>query len=477
MSKDMITDEANLKQGEKPYEKPNITKIQTRLAGKAGLPSPEFSQKIRESIDGVDIGQLVEKWGSPLFVISERTIRERYEAAKEAFTLRYPRSRFAWSYKTNYLKAVCALFHDMGSLAEVVSSFEYDKARKLGVPGHGIIFNGPYKPFEALEKAASEGAMIHVDCFDEIHELEKVSRKLDRVLPIGVRINMDTGIYPRWSRFGFNLENGQAGDAIRRINAGKRLEVVGLHTHIGTFILDPGAYGRAVGKLMAFAEEVRKIWGKPIRYVDLGGGFASMNSLKGVYQPPEVVIPSIEAYADAICGALFSSVREEPYPELILETGRHLIDEAGFLVSTVLSARNLVNGQRGYVMDAGVNLLYTSTWYNFRVETDRKGQGIFEPSALLGPLCMNIDVIEESLMLPRLQPGTRVILSPVGAYNLTQSMQFIHCRPATVMVRKNGTVDLVSRRETLEDIETRESLPEDLAGFALNNSFIEPGVV
>lgn len=450
----------------KKYEKPDISKIETRLAGKVGFVSPEFSQKIREDIDGVSIDELVEKYGSPLFVVSEKNIREKYEKAKTEFDKRYPKFTFAWSYKTNYLKSICALFHDLGSLAEVVSEFEYKKARNLGVPGDQIIFNGPYKPSEALSVAAQEGAMIHIDNFDEISDLEKVSKKLDMIIPVAIRVNMDTGVYPRWSRFGFNYDNSQALDALKRIKAGGRLVVRGLHTHVGTFILEPKAYGRAVDKLMYLAKSVKQIFGEPIEYIDLGGGFASRSRLKGIYQPPEVTIPTVDAYAEEICSSLIrnlDSSDQSTWPKLYLESGRHLIDEAGYLITSVLSARNLVSGQRGYVMDAGVNLLYTSTWYNYRVETDRPGRGNFESSTLLGPLCMNIDVIEETAMLPRLDKGTRVILSPVGAYNMTQSMQFIHCRPATVLIRESGEVQIIRRKETFEDIEIRETLPEDLA--------------
>lgn len=446
----------------KKYEKPVISKIETRLAGKSGMVSPEFSQKIRDSIEGIPVARLVEEFGSPLYVISEKKLREKYRKAHDEFSKRYPNFQFAWSYKTNYLKAVCAVFHDLGSLAEVVSSFEYEKARNLGVPGRNIIFNGPYKSCEALERAAQEDAMIHIDNFDEISDLEKVSRKLDKIIPVAIRVNMDTGVYPRWSRFGFNFDNGQALDAVKRIKAGKRLVVRGLHTHIGTFILDPKAYGRAVEKLMFLAGQVKDIFAMPIEYLDLGGGFASMSHLKGIYQPPEVVVPPVEAYAEAICGALLRNLQQEPYPRLYLESGRHLVDDAGYLITSILSARNLVNGQRGYVVDAGVNLLYTSSWYNFKVEADAAGTGNFESSALLGPLCMNIDVIEEVVMLPRLDRGTRLILSPVGAYNMTQSMQFIHTRPATVMIRESGEVNLIRRKETFADMEIRESIPEDL---------------
>ena len=123
--------------------------------GKAGIPL--IRQKIRSSIDGVPVHQLTEQYGSPLFVYSEKTIRQTYKKAYEAFSSRYPNVRFGWSYKTNYLRAICAVFHQEGAIAEVVSEFEYEKARSLGIEGKDIIFNGPYKPYESLKTAVKEG--------------------------------------------------------------------------------------------------------------------------------------------------------------------------------------------------------------------------------------------------------------------------------------------------------------------------------
>jgi diaminopimelate decarboxylase len=113
-------------------------------------------------------------------------------------------------------------------------------------------------------------------------------------------------------------------------------------------------------------------------------------------------------------------------------------------------------------MDAGVNLLYTSTWYKFNIEMEQELHGMSEPSVLNGPLCMNIDVIDDHALLPPLQRGNRLILSPVGAYNLTQSMQFIEYRPAVVLVGENGEVDLIREAESLDDIVRREILPPRL---------------
>jgi len=146
--------------------------------------------------------------------------------------------------------------HQEGSIAEVVSEFEYDKARKLGIPGKDIIYNGPHKNMSSLEKAASEGAMINIDHLDEIYDLEIVADKLGKKLKIGMRLNMDTGIHPQWSRFGLNIESGQAMDAVKRIKNGGKLELNGLHCHIGTFILEPDAYAQEIQKMIQFGYQV-----------------------------------------------------------------------------------------------------------------------------------------------------------------------------------------------------------------------------
>jgi diaminopimelate decarboxylase len=443
------------------YEKPVMLRLETGYLNKFGS-SPMYSRRVRKAIDGVNIDHLVEGHGSPLFVFSERAMRQKYREVHEAFAHRYPHVVQAWSYKTNYLQAVCAIFHDEGALAEVVSEFEYEKARKLGVPGRQIIFNGPHKPMGALRRAVEEGAQIHVDHLDEIHDLEQLAGELGRKIPIGMRLNMDTGIYPQWTRFGLNLDSGQAMDAVKRIHARGHLVLKGLHAHIGTFILDPDAYARETAKMVQFATEVTERFGFEMEYIDVGGGFPSRSKLKGTYLPPEVAVPSMDAFAEAITDALYANLPPGVFPRLILETGRALVDEAGFLITTVVATKRLPDGRRTYVADAGLNDLFTSFWYKFNIEVDREVQGMNEPAMVHGPLCMNIDVLDEGTLLPSLRRGTRLIFSPVGAYNVTQWMQFIEYRPAVVLVGEDGTVEVIREREDLTDVERRERLPDRL---------------
>ena len=91
------------------------------------------------------------------------------------------------------------MFHEEGSIAEVVSQFEYEKARALGIPGEKIIFSGPYKPLAALKTAVEENAHIQVDHFQEIEDIEQIARQLNKKVGIGIRLNLDSGIYPQWS--------------------------------------------------------------------------------------------------------------------------------------------------------------------------------------------------------------------------------------------------------------------------------------
>ncbi len=446
----------------KTYEKPVINKLRSGQMNKFGQ-SPAYARKIRTEIDGATIDELVAEHGSPLYVFSEKTIRRKYREMHTAFSTRYPNVVFGWSYKTNYLNAICAIMHQEGAIAEVVSQMEYDKARLLGIPGDQIIFNGPHKSRSALVTAVTEGATINIDHLDEILELEFIAKELDRKINIGMRLNLDAGIYPQWSRFGFNLESGQARDAVKRIVQGGHLRITGLHCHIGTFIMEPTAYARQVEKMVGFGYELEADFGFSMEYIDTGGGFPSKSRLKGVYLPPEVAIPSPDEYAEAICDALQKVLKPGDYPKLILESGRALIDEAGYMVSTVVSAKRLVDGTRSYVLDGGVNLLFTAYWFKFTIEPDREISGMNENCVLYGPLCMNIDVLDEGVMLPPMKPGTRLTFSPIGAYNNTQWMQFIEYRPNIVLVSEGGRVEVIREAEDLTDINRREILPDRLA--------------
>ena len=447
--------------GKPVYERPVIVRHQAGLMNKFSRVRTAHPQT---EIEGVSVQALVEAHGSPLFVFSERRLRERYRELQRALGLRHPRVRLAWSYKTNYLDAVCRIFHQEGAWAEVVSGMEYDKARHLGVPPEHIHFNGPYKPEPVLERALVEGAIVHLDGFDELARAEAIARTRGIRPGVAIRVSLAAeGINP-WSRFGFDLESGQARDAVARLRAGDQLDLVGLHCHLGTFLLDPAGYREAASKLAHFANDLRREHGIRLQFIDLGGGFASQNTLVAQYLPGEQVAPGFSRYAEAIAQGLAElDAPPAELPTLVLETGRALVDDAGFLVTTVHANKRLPDGRQGLVLDAGVNLLFTAFWYKHDVVPAQAFHGLPEPTVMYGPLCMNIDVMRDTLLFPPMEPGDRLVFRNVGAYNLTQWMQFITLRPAVVLVGEDGCTARIREAETLDALLRWEAMPPWLA--------------
>ncbi|MCB9692622.1 MAG: alanine racemase [Alphaproteobacteria bacterium] len=439
------------------YERPILVRHTTGLMNKYARVA---SLQPQAEIDGVPVAELLETYGSPLFVFSERTLRERYRALHDALARRWPRVRLAWSYKTNYLDGVCRVFHQEGAWAEVVSGMELEKAVANGVDPARIHFNGPYKTEADLRAAFVGGTLVHIDHFDEMLRAERVAEELGVRPGVAIRINLAAEGVPPWTRFGFNLESGEALDAVKRLLAGERLDLVGLHCHLGTFLLQPEAYEVQARKLAAFANTLRRDLGVRIQVLDLGGGFASHNALKAQYLPAEQATPSFERYGDAIARGLAElDVPPRERPVLVMEHGRALVDDAGYLLTTVHASKRLPDGRRALVLDAGVNVLFTSFWYRHDVLPTRHIPGIPEPTVLFGPLCMNIDVVRDQLLLPPVEVGEPLVLRNVGAYNVTQWMQFITYRPAVVMVGPNGQHGLLRRREDLESLRGHESVP------------------
>lgn len=442
------------------YESPSIQKMNAGLMNKFGTRTDYEPVK---QIDGVPVHSMMAQYGSPLFVLSERTMRNNYQNAVRAFTTRYPKVQFAWSYKTNYLNAVCRIFHQEGSWAEVVSGFEYRKALGNGVPGNKIIFNGPEKTNEELGMASNNGSLIHIDHFDELYQLIEMSDKLKEKPRVAIRVNMDTGVYPMWDRFGFNYENGQAWSALNKIVASGKMELTGLHCHIGTFMLSANAYATAAKKLGDLAWKCKTQLNTAIQYIDLGGGFPSTNILRGSFLPGTDAVPSVDEFAEAITKELLLlGFPPAELPLLFLESGRVLIDDAGYLLSTVLANKRLSDGRRATILDAGVNVMFTSFWYDHKITPAQDFTQHTEDMALYGPICMNIDVVRQSVNLPLLNRGDRVVIHKVGAYNMTQWMQFIQMRPNVILIDEQGQAHIIREAEKLEYVEQPEKVPYHL---------------
>jgi len=227
-------------------------------------------------------------------------------------------------------------------------------------------------------------------------------------------------------------------------------------------------YGVAAAKLADLAVGLQQKYNHYIKYIDMGGGFASKNTLKGAFLPGSDTNPSFDDYAEKITSAIINSnISPEHIPFLFLESGRAMIDDAGYLIGTVIANKRSSTGKRTTILNIGVNILFTSFWYQHKITPAQEFTHHTENTMIYGPLCMNIDVIRENVELPLLNAGDNVVIHQVGAYNMTQWMQFITLRPYVVMVSEKAEISVIRKGETMSSISDYEVIPQHLKDFKL----------
>jgi diaminopimelate decarboxylase len=401
-------------------------------------------------LNGFTVESILEEYGSPLFVFSAEDIRDNLDTFREEFIKRYEKTEVAYSYKVNYLPGILEVIHQKGISAEVASGFEYRLAKELGVPGERIVFNGPFKTKEELQLAIEDGAYINVDHFEELNTLSQIARELGRTVNIGIRINTDVGINQLPDRFGFNLESGEADAVVSKCTANKLLNVTGLHIHLTSYILESqsaedipargikliwpkgaGAYLSASKKIVNFAKSIRDKYGVETRYLDMGGGFPTVDALS--------------PYVEAITSPILEEFEESELPLLILEPGRAIVSNAAQLITTVVAVKELPGGQGAVVADAGINILPTSLFRYQQIECIKESKGELRDTIVYGPLCLQTDIIART-KLPELSAGDKLIVKNVGSYNIPQSSTFIFGQPAVIMI-DGGEIRILRNRE------------------------------
>ena len=453
----------------KTYSKPEITAFSLKDIFKYQKLS--FQTENFDEIDGVKILELVKKYGTPLYVISEKTLRETTRRFVDTFRSFYPKTILAYSYKTNYLSTVCAIMHTEGCWAEVVSGFEYNIARDLGVSGDKIIFNGPVKLDDELIQAIENNSIINIDSFTELERIKEIARRFSKPVNVGIRVNMKLN-YPPWDKFGFNYETGQAYKACKEIMESDTLNLTGFHIHSGTFITDLSIYRNAMEALISLALRCESELNANIEYLDIGGGYASTNTLHTQFLRGEATNPTFEEYAEVTAGIL--SLRKDQFkkePILFLEAGRAVVDPSMSLITKVMATKKFASGLKGVILDIGVNVLPTAYWYKHEMQLISPEKRPYEMLNILGGLCMNIDVLALNAYMPSLRYGDILRVKNVGAYNFSQSMQFIYPRPPIVLI-SNGEIFTVREGENIEYIRKLEKLPPHLINDDTKNSML-----
>ncbi|MEM2192394.1 MAG: diaminopimelate decarboxylase [Candidatus Hadarchaeales archaeon] len=417
-------------------------------------------------IGEMDVVDLAEKFGTPLYVMDERRIRENYRRFFQAFSNLWPSVLVCYALKANSNLAVVKVLQTEGAGADVSSENELRIALAAGIPGNKMVFNGNHKTRRELELCVEHGVIVNVDNFQELELLNAIAGKKMKKAKVSFRVNPDVQVptHPyiatglRESKFGFDVASGQALDAYRMAARMENVEVVGIHAHIGSQILDPAPFEEEARKLMALVAEIKEKVGIFLSYVDFGGGIGIP------YKPEDRELPP-EEVAKRVVEVVRKAVEEKDLarPTLIFEPGRYIVGDAGVLLARVGYTKERPGMPTWISIDAGMNALIRPALYgayhHIEVANKISEKNEFEYN-VAGPLCESGDFLGKNRKLQKVEPGDLLAIFDVGAYGLAMSSQHTaQSRPAMVLV--NGKkAEIVRKRETFEDLTRLDQIPE-----------------
>jgi len=414
-------------------------------------------------LGGIDVAELAARFGTPLYVYDEETIRAACRAYTNAFARHDPgnHNHVHYAAKAYLAPWLCHILREEGLGLDVVSGGELHVALAGGVPASAIRLHGNNKPPGELREALAVGVgRIVVDNADELRLLDKLATAAERRAPILLRLSpgveahthhyLQTGLLD--SKFGFPIaapdddpSRGAALRAVREALSLRGLDLRGYHAHVGTGLFEPAPIAESVRRLLSFAHLARRQTGYWPGELSPGGGL-------GIAYERGERPPSVAALAEAIARALGDG---DPPLAVSVEPGRSIVGRAGVALYTA-GARKTIEGVRCYVsVDGGMADNIRPALYGARY-TALAATRMREPAAhtitVAGRYCESGDILVRDAPLPDLMPGDLLAIPAAGAYCLPMSSAYNGAlRPAVVVVR-DGVARLVQRRGTYDDL-------------------------
>lgn len=417
----------------------------------------DINNKNHLEIGGIDTVSLAEEYGTPLYVMCEKTLRSMCQTYVKSFSSIYPNSEVIYASKALSNLAVIQIASDENLGLDVVSGGELYTALKAGFDPKRIYFHGNNKS----EAEIKEGIKAGIGCFvvDNTYELgliNKISRDLNKEVPLIFRITPEVEAHTHEfiqtgqmdSKFGINKDT--ICEVIRTALSMPKIKVKGIHAHIGSQIFDTEPFHKATEIILGHLLEIREKDGIVLEEINIGGGlgipYTDEDDPKGINDFAVEIVKTIKDFCES---------KNLPLPKLIIEPGRSITATAGVTLYTIGSIKTIPNIRTYASVDGGMADNPRPITYGSKYEAcivnklDKENSSLY---TIAGKFCESGDILIKDINLPEINNGDILAVFATGAYNYSMSSNYNRFpKPAMVLINNNHAKTIV-KRETYQDL-------------------------
>ncbi|MDX6351478.1 MAG: diaminopimelate decarboxylase [Streptomyces sp.] len=408
-------------------------------------------------VGGLDVRHLAEEFGTPAYIVDEADFRARCRAWREAFG---EGADVFYAGKAFLSRAVVRWLHEEGLNLDVCTGGELAVALSAGMPAERIALHGNNKSAEEIERAVTAGVgRIVLDSFQEIVRVADIARRHGKRQRVQIRVTVGVEAHTHEfiatahedQKFGFSLSGGDAAEAVRRVLTLPSLELIGIHSHIGSQIFDTSGFEVAAHRVVGLLKQVRDEHGVELPEIDLGGGLGIAYTPDDDPREPHEIAKALgEIVTRESASAGLTA------PRLSVEPGRAIVGPTAFTLYEVGTIKPL-DGLRTYVsVDGGMSdnirtALYDAEYTVALVSRASDAEPML--SRVVGKHCESGDIVVRDAFLPAdLAPGDLIAVPATGAYCRSMASNYNHVLRPPVVAVADGEARVIVRRETEEDL-------------------------
>jgi len=418
------------------------------------------------SIGGCDVIDLATKFGTPLYLFDEFTLRHKCREFKTAFSTHYPHSLVIYASKAFLHPALALIIQQEGLGLDVVSGGELSLAHSVDFPAGKIYFHGNNKTPEELKLALNWNiGRVVVDNFYELELLNQLAK--EKKLSQNILLRLTPGVDPHTheytttgildSKFGFPLAaTAQAEEAVKQAMSTSNLNLLGFHFHLGSPIYETKPYELAVELVLHFASEMKQKLGFQLAEFSIGGGFAVQYTL-------DSKVLAVADYAQTITDRINNLIprMDLSFPQLIVEPGRAIVGQAGVALYKVGAIKEIPGVRKYICVDGGMSDNIRPALYQARYEALVANKALEAENGLAtiaGKLCESGDVLVKDANLASVSSGDIIAIPVCGAYSIPMWSNYnASLNPAIIMVN-HGEARLIRRRQSYPDLMTLDTI-------------------